>query len=94
MFGRYRISTEICKDYISSMFRNKNFVVDHESSTNYTISFIYAGRKITISMTKDNNKIILDIVDEYGFIQIPKGKFKDFTKFREFCINNLSRRFQ
>ena len=94
MFGRSRISFPICKDYICSMFRcREGYLVEHDSPTSMTISMVVDRRRVSITLTQYKNNVIIDVGDAYGIIRIPKGKFKDFTKFREFCINYLSNKF-
>lgn len=94
MFGSPRISFPICKDYICSMFRHRNcFMIEHDSPTSLTISIVVDDRRVGVTLTLSGKRVIVDVGDAYGLIRVPKGKFKDFTKFREFCINYLSNKF-
>lgn len=94
MFGRSRISFPICKDYICSMFRCRTgYTIEHDSPTSMTISIVVDDRRVSVTLTLSGKLVIIDVGDAYGLIRVPKGKFKDFTKFREFCINYLSNKF-
>jgi hypothetical protein len=68
-------------------------MIEHDSPTSLTISIVVDDRRVSITMTQYKNHVIVDVGDAYGLIRVPKGKFKDFTKFREFCINYLSNKF-
>jgi hypothetical protein len=92
MFGKNNLSLYVFKDYLISSMRSKNVIIEHESSKICELSFNLDDRRINIRLTLTKSGIIFDIIDPYGFLRIPKCKFKDFNKFREFFINVFSKR--
>lgn len=81
------------KEYLLQLLSYKNPKVTIDTDSYLSVSVQKDERNITINLNNQTKGyIIIDVIDPFTIIRIPRTKISDFEKFREFCIkfiNNL-----
>lgn len=79
---------EVLLPRLSQMQTNINV----DTSTNFYISALVRDRPVEIRLSSPNKKsVIVDVVDPFGIIRIPRKTFKKLDDFKLFVLTDISK---
>ena len=90
IFGK-KLNLSQYKNYLLQSLAHKNPKVAADTESYFSMSVQKDERNISINLNNQTKGyIIIDVIDPYAIIRIPRTKISDFEKFREFCLNTLN----
>ena len=92
MLFKKTISFYECKQYLIQNLVILNPQLNQETSSTVSYNLIQNRRVITLKIAElSKGTITVDVTDSFYLLRIPNEKFKDFTKYKNYILNLLSR---
>ena len=85
-----KLSVKPYSEYIIKFLNIKNNEILTNTDDSFSCKIRIENRGITINLTNVNRgSIMLDVIDAYAIIRIPREKFNKIDEFKEYCLNRL-----